>query len=57
VDAYRRLSRLLALATVALGVAIVVVTLVRGDGGQVGIVLGLLFVVAGVGRLYLQRGR
>ena len=57
VNAYRRLSQLLALATIALGVAIVVVTLVRSDGGQVGILLGALFIVAGAGRLYLQRGR
>jgi len=56
-DAYRLLSRLLALATIGLGIAIVVVTLVRSGGGQVGLLIGALFVVAGAGRLYLQRGR
>jgi len=54
-SAYRRLSQLLALATAGLGVALVVVTLARGGG--VGLLLGALFVAAGAGRLYLQRGR
>jgi hypothetical protein len=45
---------LLALTTIGLGVALLVVTLVHG-GGEVGILLGLLFVVAGGGRLYVQR--
>ena len=51
-DAYRGLSRLLALTTIALGVALVVVTATHG-GGQVGFLLGGLFVAAGAGRLYL----
>ena len=55
-NGYRLLSRVLALATLALGVALIAVTLAHG-GGQVGVVLGALFVVAGAGRLYLQRGR
>ena len=55
-SAYRLLSRVLALATLALGVALIAVTVANG-GGQVGIVIGGLFVVAGAGRLYLQRGR
>ena len=54
-SAYRRLSQLLALATVGLGAALIVVTLLHGGG--VGLVLGALFVVAGGGRLYLQRNR
>jgi len=47
----------LALSTlmVALGVALLVRTAV--DGGGIGIVFGLLFVAAGVGRLWLVRRR
>jgi hypothetical protein len=52
----RPVRTLLALAIVALGVALCVVTLVHG-GGEVGLVLGLLFVVAGAGRVYLMRKR
>jgi hypothetical protein len=54
VTTYPLVSRLLALLVLGLGVALLVVTLARG-GGQVGIVLGLLFIVAGGGRLYLAR--
>jgi hypothetical protein len=54
-SAYRRLTQLLALATVGLGIALVVVTAARGGG--IGILIGALFVAAGAGRLYLQRGR
>jgi hypothetical protein len=56
VNAYRGASRVLALLTVALGVALLVVTTVHG-GGAVGYLLGVLFVVAGAGRLYLNRER
>jgi len=52
--AYRGLSQFLALTTIALGVALVIVTAARG-GGQVGFLLGGLFVAAGAGRLYLLR--
>jgi hypothetical protein len=45
---------LLALVVVGLGVTLVVVTIAEG-GGEVGLLLGLLFVVAGCGRLYLAR--
>jgi hypothetical protein len=51
---YRGLSQLLALTTIALGVAIVIVTAAHG-GGQVGFLLGGLFVAAGAGRLFLLR--
>jgi hypothetical protein len=37
---------------VALGIALLVVTAVHG-GGAVGFLLGVLFIAAGVGRLYL----
>jgi hypothetical protein len=50
------LSLLLALTIIGLGIALLVVTLVHG-GGEVGILLGLLFVAAGSGRLYLARRR
>ena len=52
---YRRTTLLLALVTLGLGVALLVVTAVRGGG--VGYVLGALFLAAGAGRLYLARGR
>jgi hypothetical protein len=40
-----------------IGVALLVSTLARGGGPlAVGVVLGVLFVLAGAGRLYLARG-
>jgi len=50
---YRSLTQLTALLMVALGIAMFVVTLWHGGG--VGLVLGVLFAVAGVGRLWLLR--
>jgi hypothetical protein len=48
-------TRLLSIAMIAIGVALVVRTLVAGGGGlAIGIVLGVLFVAAGGARLYLQ---
>jgi uncharacterized membrane protein HdeD (DUF308 family) len=55
VTTYRRLVQLLALLTLALGVAILIRTAVEGAG--VGLLLGALFVAAGAGRLYLMRRR
>ena len=52
---YRVLTQLLAVVTIALGVAMLAATIWRGGG--VGILLGLLFVAAGAGRLYLLRRR
>jgi len=52
---YRTASVVLAGLTVALGLALVAATLAQGSGG-LGILLGLLFVVAGAGRLYVARG-
>jgi hypothetical protein len=58
VSPYRDLVRLLALATIALGIALIVATLRHGGGvASTGILLGLLFVAAGAGRLYLLRRR
>jgi hypothetical protein len=42
---------------VLIGVALLVSTLVRGGGPlATGVLLGVLFVVAGAGRFYLARG-
>lgn len=53
--AYRLAVAVFALAFVAIGVAIVVVTATHGGG--IGYLLGLLFVAAGVGRLVMLRRR
>ena len=42
---------------IVLGMAIIVRTLVAGIGGGLGLILGVLFVLAGGLRLYLQRLR
>ena len=52
---YRTASVVLAMITVGLGLALVAATLAQGSGG-LGILLGLLFVAAGAGRLYVARG-
>lgn len=52
--AYRRTIRLLSVALIVLGVALVVRTVAAGGGAiALGVVLGVLFVAAGAGRLYL----
>jgi hypothetical protein len=51
-------TRLTSVLMVCLGVAIVVRTIAAGGGATAyGILVGVLFVAAGAGRLYLQRGR
>jgi hypothetical protein len=53
---YRSLTQLSAIVLVGLGLAMLAVTLWHGGG--VGLLVGVLFVVAGLGRLYLlRRGR
>jgi hypothetical protein len=52
---YRGAVAAFALAFVAIGVAIVVVTATHGGG--IGYLLGVLFAAAGVGRLALLRRR
>jgi len=52
---YRSVTLFLASLTIGLGVALVAATLAQGSGG-LGILLGLLFIAAGAGRLYLARG-
>ena len=48
-------TRILSIAMIVIGVALVVRTLAAGGGAlATGIVLGVLFVLAGLARLYLQ---
>ncbi len=51
---YRWLSVALARAIVALGIAMIAVTAANG-GGQLGFLLGVLFIAAGAARIYLLR--
>ena len=52
------LARVLSLATLSVGVALVSSTIVRGGGPlSVGVVVGVLFVLAGAGRLYVELRR
>ena len=53
--AYRAGLVLFALAFIGIGIALVVVTAVRGGG--IGYLLGVLFVAAGAGRLYVLSRR
>jgi hypothetical protein len=44
--------------TAAIGIALIVATLARGGGpGAVGVVVGVLFTLLGIGRVYLASGR
>ena len=53
-ELHRGATRLLSVAMVVLGVAMLVATLAAGGGPiSVGVILGLLFVAAGAGRLYV----
>ena len=48
-------TRVLSIAMIVIGVALIVRTLAAGGGAlATGLVLGILFVLAGVARLYLQ---
>jgi hypothetical protein len=52
----RSSTRVMSMLMILIGVALVARTVVAGGGaGAVGIVLGILFVAAGAGRIYLQR--
>jgi multisubunit Na+/H+ antiporter MnhB subunit len=52
---HRTSTRVLSLAMVVIGVALVVRTLAAGGGAvALGVILGVLFVAAGGARLYLQ---
>ena len=52
---YRDIVGTFGVVAIAIGIALIVRTAVAGGG--VGIVLGLLFVALGAGRLYLLRRR
>jgi len=52
---YHGLVTFLALAMILLGLAMVTITLLHGFG--VGLLLGVLFIAAGVGRLLMLRRR
>jgi hypothetical protein len=56
VSFYRAGVAIFAVAFVAIGIALVVLTAIRSSGA-VGFVLGVLFVAAGIGRLSLLRRR
>jgi hypothetical protein len=48
-------TRVLSIAMIVIGIALIARTLLAGGGAiATGIVLGVLFVAAGVARLYLQ---
>jgi hypothetical protein len=55
VNPYRALIALFAVAFIGIGIALVVVTAIRG--GNLGYLAGPLFVALGIGRLYLLRRR
>jgi len=52
---HRQVTQLTSLLLVALGVAMLAVTIWHGGG--VGILLGILFIAAGAGRLWMVRRR
>jgi hypothetical protein len=52
---YRDIVATFGLVAIAIGVALIVRTAIAGGGA--GIVIGLLFIALGVGRLYLLRRR
>jgi hypothetical protein len=55
--AYLASTRLLSAALVAIGIAMVVVTVANGGGPvAVGVVFGVLLALVGAGRLWLARG-
>jgi hypothetical protein len=54
-EVYRAVTRLFALVIAGFGAAIVVVTIARGGGPtSFGILIGLVFLGLGAGRLYLS---
>jgi hypothetical protein len=51
-DVHRNATRILSVAMIVLGVAMIATTVTRGGGPlALGLVLGLMFVAAGIGRL------
>jgi hypothetical protein len=55
-DIHRGATQVLSTAMLVIGVAMIVSTLARGGGPlAIGLVMGVLFVGAGAGRLYVSR--
>jgi hypothetical protein len=55
-DIHRGATQLLSTLMLVIGLAMIVSTLARGGGVlAIGIVMGVLFVLAGAGRLYVSR--
>jgi hypothetical protein len=55
-EGYQLAVRIFSVTIIGFGLAILVVTLVRGGGPlAVGVLFGLLFMALGFGRLYLSR--
>ncbi|MDQ6744729.1 MAG: hypothetical protein M3Z27_01710, partial [Actinomycetota bacterium] len=53
---HRASTRVMSVLMIVIGIALLVRTVVAGGGGlATGILLGLLFMAAGMARLYLQR--
>lgn len=49
-------NRVFALVMIAIGVALLIRTVAAGGGAlATGVILGVLFLLAGVGRLYVER--
>ena len=52
---HRNATRWMSVLMVVIGIALLARTLAAGGGGlATGVILGVLFILAGVGRLYLQ---
>jgi hypothetical protein len=52
---HRYSTRVFSIAMIVIGIALVVRTVVAGGGAvAIGVLLGVLFIAAGAGRLYLQ---
>jgi hypothetical protein len=52
---HRNSTRVMSVVMIVIGMALVVRTLAAGGGAvAIGLLLGLLFIAAGAGRLYLQ---
>jgi hypothetical protein len=57
-DVHRGATRVMSVAMIVIGVAILVSTIARGGGPlAVGILLGVMFFAAGAGRLLVERHR
>ncbi|MEA2359896.1 MAG: hypothetical protein QOI62_3156 [Solirubrobacteraceae bacterium] len=56
-EVHRHATRVMSAAMVVIGIAALVVTFANGGGPLArGALMGILFVLAGAGRLYLARG-